>query len=58
MTIIYINYQVCDLFVKLFVIYEVILYDPLSILLCETHKLAHVLIDDHVSWIMDMGISN
>jgi hypothetical protein len=27
-TIIYIDYQVCDLFVKLFVNYEVILYDP------------------------------
>jgi hypothetical protein len=27
-TIIYIDYQVCDLFMKLFVDYEVILYDP------------------------------
>jgi hypothetical protein len=27
-TIIYIDYQVCDLFVKLFVDYEVILNDP------------------------------
>jgi hypothetical protein len=27
-TIIYIDYQVCNLFVKLFVIYEFILYDP------------------------------
>jgi hypothetical protein len=26
--IIYIDYHVCDLFMKLFVIYEVILYDP------------------------------
>jgi hypothetical protein len=50
--------------VKLFVIYEVILYDPesillsKSILLSETHRLTHVLIDDHVSRIIDMGISN
>jgi hypothetical protein len=43
---------------KLFVIYEVILYDHLSILFCEMHRLSHVLIDDHVSWIIDMGISN
>jgi hypothetical protein len=27
-------------------------------LLCETHRLAHVLIDEHVSQIIDMGISN
>jgi hypothetical protein len=35
--------------VKLFVIYEVILYDRWSILLCETHRLAYLLIDNHVS---------
>jgi hypothetical protein len=56
--IIYINYQVCDLFVKFFVDYEVILNNAWSILLCETYRLAHVLIDDHISWIIDMGISN
>jgi hypothetical protein len=49
MTIIDIDYQVSDLFVKHYVNYEVILNDPLSILLCETHRLAHVLIDDHIS---------
>jgi hypothetical protein len=48
-TIIYIDYQVCDLFVKLFVDYKVILNDPWSILLCETRRLTYVLIDDHVS---------
>jgi hypothetical protein len=41
---------------KLFVNYEAILYDPKSILFCETHRLAHVLIDDHVSRIIDMRI--
>jgi hypothetical protein len=46
------------MFVKLFVIYEVVLYDTESILSCETHRLAHVLIDYRVSRIMDMGISN
>jgi hypothetical protein len=35
-TIIYTDNQVCDLFIKLFVVYEVILNDPYSILLCET----------------------
>jgi hypothetical protein len=43
--------------VKLFVDLEVILSDPKSMLLHETHRLAHVLIDDHVSPIINMGIS-
>jgi hypothetical protein len=43
------DYQICDLFVKLLVDYEVILNDPWSILLCETHILSYVLIDDHIS---------
>jgi hypothetical protein len=44
--------------VKLLVDYEVVLNDHWSILLCETHRLAPLLIDDHISQIIDMGISN
>jgi hypothetical protein len=42
---------------KLFINYKVILYVP-NLYYCETHRLAHVLIDDHVSRIIDMEISN
>jgi hypothetical protein len=60
-TINYISYQVCDLFMKLFIDYGVILDYPQSISLYEImmmHSLVRVLIDDHVSWIMDIEISD
>ena len=57
----YIDYQVCDLFVKLFVDNDMILNYPYFMSLCGTTtmlRLAHALIDDHVSRIMDMEISD
>lgn len=59
--IVCIDWQVCDLFVKLFVLFNVILKIPSLMSLRGTtmiYGLAHVLIDDHVSRIMDIGISN
>jgi hypothetical protein len=61
MIVIYIDYRVRDLIVKLFVYNDVILNYPLFGSLCGTimtERLAHVLIDDHISWIIYMDISD